>query len=255
MLNSVANALRVLEYLVEKEEAGVSEIGRELDITVGTVYRLVATLVGAGFAEQNPGNRRYRPGAKLLTLANEMRSQENVRQVVHEHLARLTERVDETTNLAVLSEDMILYIDKVTTSQPFGIEARVGSRLPAYCTALGKVLTAGLDQASFDGYLQRLPELAVDQGHPVPPPDRLRSELERVRRYGVAEDHGEYLPDVFCAAAPVRNGDDRVVAAISISAPRSRFHDKRDELVAEVVAAAAELSADLKRLGARDVTA
>src|SRR5690606_12240823 len=62
VLTSVYNALQVLEHLVEARESGVSEIGRELGMTVGTAHRLVTTLVDAGFAAQNPDNRRYRPG-------------------------------------------------------------------------------------------------------------------------------------------------------------------------------------------------
>src|SRR5690606_1476603 len=139
---------------------------------------------------------------KLLTLADRMRVKERVREVVHPHLVQLARRANETANLAVLRDDRVLYIDKVISEQPFGVEARVGSRLPAYCTALGKVLLASLDEPELARYLRRLPELAEEERDPPPPPaTRLRREVARVARTGVAEDHGEYLPYVYCVAA------------------------------------------------------
>jgi DNA-binding IclR family transcriptional regulator len=254
MLNSVANALRVLEYLIETGEARVSEIGRELDVTVGTAHRLVGTLVGSGFAEQNASNRRYRPSLKLLVLANRMRTRLGIQDLTHGRLQELTDATHETSNLGILDSDRVLYVDKVFSSQVFGIEAKVGTRLPAYSTALGKVLIAYQDEAVREGYLERIASSRVaDSEHPPPDAEAFRKELATALDRGFAEDRGEYLPDVFCVAAPVRNGQGNAIAAVSVSAPRSRFKTGRDEFIVEVKRIADALSGDVRDLGITDL--
>src|SRR5262249_9436054 len=114
-LSSVANSLAVLEFLIESNEAGVSEIARHVDVTVGTSHRLVATLVATGWAEQNTANRKYRPSHKVVMLAQQIRKTLNTRDIAHRHLAELVEAVHETGNLAILLDSRILYVDKVTS--------------------------------------------------------------------------------------------------------------------------------------------
>lgn len=250
VLSSVTNALRVLEVLVDQGEAGVSEIGRSVGVTVGTSHRLIATLVAAGFVEQNPATRRYRPSRKLVVMAHKLRTGLSAHDIAHRHLVDLVAVVDETVNLGVLSEQSVLYVDKVTSDRPFGIEAKVGSRLPAYCTALGKVLVAPLDEARWKEYVGRSARLSVRDNEPAPPTlAAYRAELQEVRERGYAVDAGEYLSDVYCVAAPVSGRDGAVVAALSISAPRSRFQAEHDRFVAEAVSAAASLSETLRDLG------
>jgi DNA-binding IclR family transcriptional regulator len=252
-LNSVTNAFSVLEYLVEAGEAGVSEIARRVGVTVGTAHRLVATLVEIGWAEQNRDNRKYRPSQRLVAMAHRMRKTLSAREIAHEQLTSLVQAVHETGNLAILSDRQVLYVDKVTSDQPFGLEARIGSRLPAYCTALGKVLVASLDDAALGDYLALLQTVRRDKQRPTPPAlTAFRQELRRTRELGYALDRGEYLPDVYCAAAPVRVTGGRVVAAMSVSAPRSRFETNSEQLTREVCAAAAALSDTLQDLGVGD---
>ena len=249
-LSSATNALLVLEYLVEVDEAGVSDISRHLGVTVATAHRLVATLVTTGFAEQNPANRRYRPSHKIVALAQRTRQTVDPREIAHIRLANLAQAVHETCNLAILSNSTVLYTDKVTSDQPFGIEARVGSCLPAYCTALGKVLVAGLGEDGLADYLSHVRAARRRRELPTPPFETaFKLEIRSVREQGYAVDEGEYLPDVFCIAAPITSPDGPVIAAMSIATPRSRFHTKKDIFINEVCGAARALSRDFADLG------
>ena len=250
MLSSATNALRALEYLVENREAGVSEIGRALGVTPGTAHRLVGTLVAEGFAEQNGDNRKYRPGPKVLDLADRVRGRVDVRDIAHSHLVELVDRVGETANLGALQDQRIVYLDKVMSDQPFGIEAKVGSRVPAYVTALGKSILAHSSEGVIDRYLTAMAAGEAGDGtHKPPSAKAFRSELDRVVRQGFSEDTGDFMPDVFCVAAPAFSANDEPIAAISISVPRSRFRANRKELVREVRQAADALSRQLKSLG------
>ena len=252
VLNSAANALRALECLVDRGDVGVSEIARHLNVTVGTGHRILVTLVEMGFAEQNPGSRRYRPSSKVLSLAQQMRGRVNTRDRIHLHLVELVQAVRESVHLAILDDATVLYLDKVTSDQPFGIEFRVGSRLPAHSSALGNVLLAFGDDADLDAVIK-----ASEQAAPAAPPiDRgqLQRAMRTVRKDGVAEDHGEFLADVRCVAAPVRGRSGRVVAAIDIAAPRSRFDPISAQLRSEVLRSAERISEELRQLGVDDLT-
>ncbi len=172
---------------------------------------------------------------------------------VHLHLVELVQAVRESAHLAVLDQGVVLYIDKVASDQPFGIEFRVGSRLPATSTALGKALLAFDDD---DADLETAIKAGEAAGHAGGPVDRKRllRSLRTVRAEGVAEDRGEYIADVRSVAAPIRGRRGHVVAAIDIAAPRSRFDAARDQLRAEVQRSAERISEELRQLGVDELT-
>ncbi len=248
MLKSVSNALRVLEYLVEHGEGGVSEIGRELGLSPGTVYRLVSTLVDAGFADQNSDNRRYGPGPRIMQLSNVMRNRVEYLDVARIHLERLTERANETVNLAVMRNNEVVYVDRVVSNRTLAVEVRIGSHVPAFCTALGKVLLAFGTEESREAYLDALPDLP-DGGHAKPAVGDFRKELERVSTQGYAEDKGEFSPDISCVAVPVLNSKGKGIAAVSVSAPATRFADRREALIPMIEITGKELTLLVSELG------
>jgi len=251
VLASVNNSLRVLEYLVEHGEAGITEMGRALDLSPGTVYRLVSTLMHSDFASQNPKNRQYRPGSKVLQLANTMRGRVEFLDLAHGHLERLQERTHETVNLGVLRGDAVVYVDRVLSSQPLSVEVRIGSRVPGFCTALGKALLAFGDSTTRDRYTERLPHLGTDL-HQPPARQRFLRDLKEVEALGYAEDLGEFSADIMCVAAPVINSRGVAVAAVSISSPASRFGPRRETLIPMVEIAGKELTLLLAELGEDD---
>jgi IclR family KDG regulon transcriptional repressor len=249
VLNSVNNALRVLDHLVEHGEGGVSEMGRQLGLSPGTVYRLVSTLVQAGFADQNGETRKYVPGTKILELANSMRSRVEFLDLAHVQLGRLMERSHETVNFGVMRDDDVVYVDRVLSRQPLGVEVKIGSHVPAFCTALGKVLLAFGDEDMRDGYLRRLSDIGDGTPHRVPSTAELRKELAEVVAKGHAEDVGEYSPDVMCVAAPVLNSKGRAIAAVSVSGPATRFAASRESIIPMVEIAGRELTLLIRELG------
>lgn len=249
VLNSVNNALRVLDYLVEHGQGGVSEMGRELGLSPGTVYRLVSTLVQSGFAGQNGETRKYVPGTKILELANVMRNRVDFLDLAHAHLGRLMERAEETVNFGVMRGDNVVYVDRVLSRHPLAVEVKIGSHVPAFCTALGKVLLAFGDEARREDYLSRLPEIGEGSAHHVPTSAELQQELSGVAAQGHALDLGDFSPDIMCAAAPVLNSKGRAIAAVSISGPASRFAASQETIVPMVEIAGRELTLLVHELG------
>ncbi len=248
MLSSVANALRVLEHLVDAGEAGVSEVARNLRLTVGTAHRLIAALVESGFAEQNPSNRRYRPGPKIVALARKMNQGVDFITLAHSQLERLGSAAGETVNLGVLREEQVVYIDRVTTDQPLTVSVRIGSRVPAFNTGLGKVLLAFGPEDRRKDYEKRVKKIAAAEGKTIDA-KKFSTLLESVQRKGYADDDGEFDPDIACVAAPIVDSSGRAIAAVSVSGLRTRVRDRRDELTGMVRLAAKEISDLLATVG------
>jgi DNA-binding IclR family transcriptional regulator len=240
MLRSVATALRTIEYLAKARSAGISELSRELGITTGTAHRLARTLVDEGFAEQDPQTRQYRLSMKFQLLASQVRVDDGLRGLARPFLHRLSAETDETVNLGVMIDREIVYLDKIASSELMTIEIRVGSHVPAHCTALGKAILASSDAATRDDYIATARFEALTP-HTITSVRALRRELKEVVQRGYALDESELIEDVRCVAAPILSGD-RPVGAFSVTAPRSRFEEKRPRLIEAVVDASHELS-------------
>jgi DNA-binding IclR family transcriptional regulator len=152
-------------------------------------------------------------------------------------------------NLGVWDDAYVVYADQVPSPEPVVIRARVGTRVPAYCTAMGKVLMAfgrpgWREQVLGGGDLPaRTPNTIVDR-------EELVEHLARVRRLGYALDDEEHRLGVRCVAAPIRDYSGQAIAAISIAGPAFRLsRDRLGELVAPVLEATRAVSA---LLGFRD---
>lgn len=240
-LGSVANALRLIEALATTAEAGVSELARELQLSKPSVDRLLTTLVSAGFVEQNNATRKYRLTVKLVSLADSVRPRIRFIDIARPYLVELSEQFHETVNLGVLSGEAILYADTIPSSQMFRIDVRPGSRLPAYCTAMGKAILAFSEPAKTAAYLRSFTPIAYTP-HTVPNVATLREQFAEIMRTGYAIDNGEILEEACCIAAPVLDSSGHAIASVSITAPRSSFHKKLAELTATVPRIVAQIS-------------
>ncbi len=159
-----------------------------------------------------------------------------------EDLARET---GETSHLAIRSGDDVVVAAKVAGTGAFQLIDRAGGLRPAHCTALGKILLAVLPEERFRQFMigtrlePRTPKTITDR-------ERFIQEIAQVRESGIAFDDGEYLPEVRCVAAPVRDFTGQVTAAIGISGPVWRLSlPLLQEMSAKVRAAADQLSAEL----------
>lgn len=249
MLSSAANALRVLEVLVKQGETGISDIARTLDLTVGTTFRLVTTLVDSGFAERNASTRRYRPGSKIYELARHLRGSQGFVSSANPHIDQLMQESGETVSLGVLKDDQVVYVGRASANQPLAVSVKIGSRVPAYCTSLGRAILAYSDPADLDSYLERLPQIAAEDTQKPPSPNQLRLMLEEVRRHGHSEDTAEFAADIACIGAPILSESGLAVAAVSVSGPQTRIDRRRTELIEMVMSTANDLSDLFQSLG------
>lgn len=245
-VQSVERALSILEVLSEEEgPMSISDLADRVGLKVSTVHRLLNTLVLKGFVKQDEETSKYRLTLKLLRMGRTALGYYDLRTTAKPYLHELVERCNETANLAVLNGGDVVYIDQLESKNLIIVKmfAKIGSRGPAHCTATGKVLLASLEDEELDKILNKMP-LERFTSKTITDPALLRKELARVRKNGYALDLGERDEGVRCVAAPVRNYEGKVIAAISVSGPSLRITDYYlyNELISIVCEVAKKLS-------------
>ena len=248
-VQSVDRALNLLEGLSAADgEVSITALAARTGLHVSTVHRLLATLLRRGYVRQNPETSRYYAGAKLVTLAEGRSRFGEIRLRARPILRAITEATRETANLVVLDDNTAVYIDTVPSPQVVRLFTAIGNRVPLHATGAGKCLLAALPAAKRDTLLSRL-DLRAYTPHTIVEPTALRRALDEARERGFTIDDEEYDDGVRCVAMPVGGMND-AVAAISVSAPASRFSRQRClELVPMLRRSAAELAAALRERG------
>jgi DNA-binding IclR family transcriptional regulator len=189
------------------------EISRRSNIPKASCHRLVQTLEEVG-AIVRGANGRYRLGMLLLFLAQNVAVKDLLREVGRPLLADLSARLNMTIHLGMLENDMVYYLSKVGTPTSFASHTRSGALLEAYCSGLGKVLLAALQEDALESFILE-GELVALTPHTITDRGALRQELDKVRRQGFAIDDCEARIDTRCVAVPVRDQGGTVIAAIS----------------------------------------
>ncbi|GAB3623768.1 IclR family transcriptional regulator [Mariniluteicoccus endophyticus] len=228
---------------------GVTELARRTELSKSTAFRVLGMLENNGVVER-AGNL-YRLGPMLQEISQPTVSAESelVRDTLTPFLAHLYERTRQTVHLAVLDGTDVIYLNKLHGLHHVPAPSRIGGRIPAYCTAVGKVLVAH-SPAVVDDVLAG--ELTGWTPHTITDPARLREELDRIRAEGLAYDREEIMLGLNCVAAVVLSPTGGPIAAMSVSGPAGRF-DPRTQAAALrfVCAEASKAYAHRRRAGRR----
>lgn len=280
-IQTVMNAFRLLEVFDGAVAIGVSDVARSLGLHKNNAFRLLATLEIAGYIQQSADNELYHLGPRCLELAHAFARNHPFASLARPVLEALVAETGETVHLGVLRGQEVAHLDGVLPNQLLLTGSRVGERLPAHCTAIGKALLIGAlekpqvaaavlstvqsaigsDRRSESGRrrgavekaapgigdwkLERFTDATITDG------TKLLDEVRASQMRGYACDLEEYAPGLHCVAAPVRDASERVVAAISLSAPSQRMG--REAIHAEGARAVTEAAGRLSRaLGARE---
>lgn len=248
-VQSVRRALTVLEAVAaathEREDTGIVSLSRRCALPVSTTHRLLATLIDAGFATQDPDSGQYRVGLHAFEVGNAFLDHTDLRPVARPFLRDLAELTGETVNLAIRDGHDAVYIDQLESVQILKMFARPGARAPLACTGVGKVLLSGLTVPAAQRILTDEP-LPHRTPRSVTEPDEMMRMLARIRIEGHALDDEEVELGVRCVAAPISDHRGEVRAAISVSGPTLRIIDHRiPELIRQVRGTAAAISAAL----------
>jgi DNA-binding IclR family transcriptional regulator len=229
-------------FSAAQPELSLNELARATGLPMSTAYRLVSELVDAGGLERREGSG-YRIGLRLWEIGAAALGPRSLREVATPFMQDLYEATHENVHLAVFDGTRTLFLEKVSGRESMSIGSRAGVRMPAYCTATGKVFLAFgppeyLIQVLAAGLVRHTPRTIVMPG-------LLRAELNRTLRRGYGINHEEAEVGVSAVAAPVLDHQRRVIAAISITGDACRLH--MDRLAPAVRTAGLALSRDLSR--------
>lgn len=249
LIQSVAHALDVLEMLAgTPDEKGVSDLAKGLGLHKNNVFRLLATLQTRGFVDQNPETDNYRLGIASMELGRGFLQQTRLLRQARAVLEEIAARVGETSHVGIRRGDQVVYLDGAEPDRMLRVAVRPGLSRPLHASAEGKVLAAFDPSGSaFDPAVWEEKKPARFSAGTCVDPQRLAEQMKEVAARGWAMDREECEEGICGMAAPVRDHQGRVIAALSISGPTVRFDSKRsaDEFPRLVQEASVRLSRSL----------
>jgi DNA-binding IclR family transcriptional regulator len=229
----VARALNILELFEGSPDLSVTEIANRLDLSKSTAFGLINTLAHKGYLEQNPRDSRYRLGLKLLRMGGAVQRHNVIVNRARPFMEKLVEEFSETVHLTVERNGMVVYIEKIEGDKAIFMQSAIGAENPMYCTAVGKCLLAYMPEAKAERLLRKMQPLERRGPNTI-------TELQAIRERGISIDDEEHVPGLMCIAAPIRNHEGEVVAAISISGAKAGISSKLVGRISERVARAAQ---------------
>lgn len=237
-IGALTRGLEILElFTSENPSLTLTEIVQISGLIKSTAFRTLSTLESMGYVERDPTTKRFRPGFKVLRLGFSALHNMEIREIARPHLERLAERVQETASLAVLDGMDVVYVDRTRNKAIVGVIVDIGSRLPAHCTALGKVLLADLPDEELHNRVAR-GTLKRYTSHTITDHHVLLRELPVIRKKGYAGDDEELAVGLRAAAAPIFDMTGNAVAAVNISGPVTTI--SRERLKGQIVPALME---------------
>lgn len=248
-VQSLERGLAVIRaFDAEHPELTLSEVARITGLARAAVRRFLHTLVDLGYMRTD--GRRFSLRPKILELGYAYLSSLSLPEVAMPHLEQLVEKVHESSSVSVLDGDEVVYVARVPTKRIMRIAISVGTRFPAYATSMGRVLLAGQSDDWLDGYLASA-DLHPITRHTIADAARLRTELMHIRQQGWALVDQELEDGLRSVAAPIRDADGRVVAAINLSAHANRGSSEqvRSEFLGPLLATAKLIEDDLRMSG------
>ncbi|WP_108815701.1 IclR family transcriptional regulator [Loktanella sp. Alg231-35] len=219
---TVGKALEVLDQVAAfGRPVRFGELLSQSDFPKPTLYRFVQTLTNQGMLAYNPERQTYSPGLRLVRLAHAAWDQSTLAPVARPHIDALSNAVGETVHLAQLDAAQVLYIDKRNAGKPVEMYSQAGKVGPAYCTGVGKVMMAFLDEVTADRVIEQQ-SFHVFTEHTLDTAEALRAELSDIRQNGYGFDREEHEPGIICVAMPILTDTGRVLGALSVTSTTSR---------------------------------
>jgi IclR family acetate operon transcriptional repressor len=244
-MRSVKIAFQVLEAVSRMQPVGLSELSRSLGLPKTTVHRSLVTLAEAGWLEADtavPG--RWLVSTRAFVVGSTVAERAGLRTRALPVMNALNAEIGETIHLMIPNGPEVVLIERIDSTRPVRVFTALGVRAPLHASSNGKAVLAHLPAEEIETYLRSNIEAVT--AHTTTDPERLRAELDLIRRRGYAVNVEELEDGIVSVAASVRPGGGRPIGSLSISAPKVRMPSAvHDEYGARVRRAAAEIAASM----------
>jgi len=249
IIGSIIKAVEVIEYLANSQNgAGATEISKDLNYGVSSIYHILNTLKECNIIEQDKRTKKFKLGLKLWQIGMLAYEHNPISITLRPYLKKLKDLTGETANLTVMDNYNIVYIAQVESDKLVKMFTRPGATAPLHCTAAGKIFLAFKDENIRNSILDKI-ELIKYTENTITDKDSLIEELEKIRQNGCGFDNEEREIGVSCIGAPVFDIHNDVIACITISGPTSRFTaENKDKWINDVIMVAREATNSLKTI-------
>jgi DNA-binding IclR family transcriptional regulator len=249
LVPGLERGLRILaEFTAREPVLGAPELSKRIGIPRTTTFRLLQTLEALGFLERVNGDRHFRLGVAVLRLGFEYLSSLELTDVGTPILERLRDATGLSTHLLIRDLRDVVFVAKAQTHDPMfsSVKVHVGTRLPAHATVHGQVLMGDL---SYEELRQLYPEPQLERFTDRTPAtvEELNERVRESAALGYAVSEASFERGISVVTAPVRDQSSRIVAALTVTVPRSDIGDaaEREPLITAVCSAALDLSTRL----------
>ena len=246
-MTSLARGLLVIQAFTQQNpQMTISQLSVRTGLSRAAVRRCLYTLTKLGFAGSDDGSR-YTLRPRMLTLSHTFTASNTLASAAQPVLERMSSTYRESFSVATLDGEDIVYIARTSVSRVMSVDLHIGSRLPAYCTSMGRVLLAWLPPDQLEHYLAHV-ALTPHTTRTVTSVEKLRGLLRSTRRNGFALCDQEYEVGLRSLAVPVYAPSGRAVATLNLSgnAPRLSVLEMQTRFLPPLRAAATELSVFLR---------
>lgn len=244
---TIPTNLRLLTVLEVVARAGIPVTPTDVNIEIGlpkpTIHRLFATLEAEGFLQRELDGRTYTVGHRCRKMSMNILSSTRIRTARVAILARLADQIGETCNIAVPDRHAMIYLDRIETKWPLRIQLPIGTQVPFYCTASGKMYLSTFQESHLKRYLASTRFHSLTD-HTMTDLDQIKDEVQITRERGYAEDNEEFIDGMIALAVPIKDDLGRLISTLSLHAPTQRLSIQRSHAHLPLLReAASELSA------------
>jgi len=222
---ALQKGIDALSFLSTRVSARVTDIARAIGVNKSTAYRIMETLKESNFVEKNPDTHKYKIGPAILNLSSHFYSSRLVINVARINMKKLSEETQESTHLAVLSNNCAIIIEQMLVDSRVVVNAQIGKVEPLHCSSVGKCILAYMED---DEREKTMAEISYDiyTENTIRNADMMRNEAAAIRKCGYAVDNREVSNNVVCVAVPIFNGNGKCIYSLGISGTAQRMKNE-----------------------------
>jgi IclR family pca regulon transcriptional regulator len=251
-VQSLAKGFRILEaFSAQEPELTMAEAARRAGLDNATAFRFLNTLVDIGYVQRVPDTRLFRLSLKVLDLGFNAIAHSDLRTRARPILRELVGEINEAASIGVLDGAEVLYAERIQAGLTrLGVDIRIGSRVPAYSTAVGYAILAWLPEEMQARVLEAQPRQKLT-ANTLTELDTILERLKAVRAKGYALSNQETVSGLYVVAAPVLDTDGVPIAGLSVAAPamNTSLEDFEANTAPAVVHAASDLARAMQPSG------
>ncbi|MDX1512850.1 MAG: IclR family transcriptional regulator C-terminal domain-containing protein [Gammaproteobacteria bacterium] len=234
-VQSLSRALSLLEHLASAERGiSLTDLSKRAHLAPSTVHRLLATLEQQGFAELDADRGLWVVGVRAFAVGNAFLAHRDFVATARPLMRHLMEESGESVNLGILEDGEVVFLSQVQCREMMRMFVRLGGRVPAHASGVGKALLSAFPESRVDAILEKR-GLTRFTDNTIDTRAILREDLTRARQRGYAIDDEEHAVGLRCVASTIHDEFREPIAAISLSGPRARITDERVDVLGRLV--------------------